>query len=68
MVLNDFREDCNTLFRKEGVTKLSISEKMGVPNQNISKYMNKASITQRYVDLCEALGYDIKVEYIKREG
>lgn len=67
MVLNDFRKDADHLFIDEGVTKTSIAEAMGVPKQSINAYMEYASINKKYVELIEALGYDIKVEYVKRD-
>lgn len=66
MLLNDFKKDANHLFIEEGKTKVSMAEKLGVPKQYINTYINSAAITKRYIELVEALGYDIKVEYIKR--
>ena len=66
MDLTNYREDIKELCAREGTSQRQVGLKMGVRAQMVSKYSRKAGITQRYVDLCEALGYDVKVVYVKR--
>jgi len=66
MVITDMKKEANKLFIEEGVTKVSLAEKMGVPQQYISKYLDHCDIPKKFVEMVEALGYDIEVKYVKR--
>ena len=63
MDLTNYKEDFREL-RKGTVSELA--EMLGVEGVRIYKYVEKAGITQKYVELCDAMGYDVKLNYIKK--
>jgi len=63
----DLKGAAEELFRREGRTKVSMSEEMGVAQQQIAKYLSHGTLNKRYVDLVHALGYEVKAKFIKRD-
>lgn len=63
----DLKGAAEELFKREGRTKVSMSEEMGVAQQQIAKYLNHGTLNKRYVDLVHALGYEVKAKFIKRD-
>lgn len=67
MLLNDFEKDVKHLLVDEELKKKDLSDRMGVSPQRISQILETAGVTGSFVRLVQALGYDIKVEYVKRD-
>lgn len=65
MVINDFEKDAERLVEESGLQKIDICRKMGVTRSAYYDYIKDAKVTEKYVVLAEAMGYDIEVEYIK---
>lgn len=66
MVLNDYKEDLKELCRRKELTQTALGEAMGLSRQVIDKRCANAGITKGYAEMVEALGYDIKLVYVKR--
>ena len=67
MVRNDFTIDMKVLMRKENKTQRELGSEIGISGQAVSMRTYGKVISPGYVELCDALGYDIEVRYIKRE-
>ena len=67
MVTNDFQIDYKRLLKQENKTLTDVAEKIGrVPSAISTRAMNKV-INSGYVEIVDALGYDIEVRSIKRD-
>ena len=66
-VINDFSNDIKTLQEKEGLTQSDIAKKLGMQQNGISQAIHGKVIPQRFADIVEALGYDIKVVYVRND-
>ena len=66
-VLNNFNNDLKQLLKVENLQQSDIAERTGMIQQMVSKSANGTQFKQSYIKVIEALGYDIKVTYVKRE-
>lgn len=66
-VLNNFNNDLKQLLKIEDLQQSDIAERTGMIQQMVSKSANGTQFKQSYIKVIEALGYDIKVTYVKRE-
>lgn len=66
-VLNNFNNDLKQLLKVEDLQQSDIVERTGMVQQMVSKSANGTQFKQSYIKVIEALGYDIKVTYVKRE-
>lgn len=66
MVLNDFKEDVKRLCLERGTTQARLGADMGLTRQVIDKRAKNATVTKGLIEICEELGYDIEVRYVKR--
>lgn len=67
MVINDFWEDYQKLKGISGKTQVELAEQMETSQPNVGRVAKGKVIPDGFVKLCEAMGYDIKVVYVKRE-
>lgn len=67
MVRNNFREDIKELREIEGLSTNVIGRRMGCERQDVRKISIQKMFPDRFVKLCEAIGYDIEVIYHRRE-
>lgn len=67
MVVNDFENDFKKLRGMSGKTQVELAAEMGVSQPNVARIAKGKIIPQKYVELCERMGYDIKVVYVKHE-
>lgn len=65
MVLNDFKKDTEDMLKESGLRKIEVCRRLGLGRSNYYDIPETAQINDRYVLLIEALGYDMRVEYIK---
>lgn len=63
MLKNDFKEDAKMLFKASGKKKEDIARELGVSKSAIYQYLYHISLTPKYVELAEMLGYDVEVSY-----
>lgn len=66
MVLNNFVYDFKRLMLETGKTQIQLAKETGKAQSNISRTMGNIVINEQYAMFVHALGYDMKVEYIKR--
>lgn len=66
-VINDFNMDLHNLLKADGLTQTDIANKLGIAQQIVSRSANGSQFKDSFVKVIEALGYDIKVSYVKRE-
>lgn len=66
MVINNFKEDFKKLQQASGATQTSIASKTGIAQPNVAKTFSGKIIPEKFAAVCEAMGYDVKVVYVKR--
>lgn len=66
MVINDFEKDYEALFDSTGMTRDEVAAAVGIFPTNIKRTVTARHFGNVYVKIIEALGYDIKVTYVKR--
>lgn len=66
-VLNDFHNDYKSLAKTESVFQKDLEAKTGISQKSISNAIMRPQFNKVFVAIIEALGYDIKVTYVKRE-
>lgn len=70
MVKNAFDIDVKVKCLEERITQAQLAEMIGTSAPYISRLINKKNdiiVNKTFVEMLEALGYDIQLTYIKRE-
>lgn len=67
MLINDTTKDFKMLCIQNGVTQKSVAEKANIGVNYLSQIVAREHIDKQYVKLVEALGYDIRIEYIPKK-
>lgn len=69
MVRNNIEIDVKTKCIEEGMTQSQLSTMIGTTRQYVNRFVKKKNrvINQTFVDMMEALGYDIELIYVKRD-
>ena len=69
MVKNDFDIDVKVKCLEERVTQAQLAETIGTTGQYVNRIIKKQDgvVNKTFVQMLEALGYDIELTYIKRE-
>lgn len=67
MVINNFENDFKKLQGMSGKSQRAIAAEMGVSQPNVARIAKGKIIPQKFAEVCEVLGYDVKVVYVKRE-
>ena len=67
MVINDFKGDYFKLSELEKMSQADVAKVLGAKQNSISQALTRQIVNKMYTDIVEALGYDIKVTYVKRE-
>lgn len=70
MVKNDFDIDVKVKCLEERITQVQLAEMIGTSAPYISRLINNKNdiiVNKTFVEMLEALGYDIQLTYIKRE-
>ncbi|MCD7763174.1 MAG: helix-turn-helix transcriptional regulator [Lachnospiraceae bacterium] len=54
---------------EEGMTQAQLAEKIGTTSPYVNRIIKKGDtvINKTFVNMVEALGYDIEIKYVKRE-
>ena len=66
MLTNDLREDIKGIVEQECTTMAEVARTLGVPPQSVYKYIEKGGVTGGLIKICEALGYDIELRYVRK--
>lgn len=70
MVKNAFEIDVKVKCLEERITQAQLAEMIGTSAPYISRLINNKNdiiVNKTFVEMLEALGYDIQLTYIKRE-
>ena len=69
MLKNNLEIDVKVKCLEEGVTQAQLAEKIGTSAPYVSRLINKKEgiLNKTFVEMLEALGYDIQLTYVKRE-
>lgn len=68
-VLNDIEIDVKTLCVQNRTTQGQIAKAVGTTSQYVNRVIHKEDglINRTFINIMEALGYDIKLTYVPRE-
>lgn len=69
MVRNNIELDVKVKCVEQGVTQQTIAEKIGTTGQYVNRIVKKKDgiMNKTFVEIMEALGYDIEINYIPKE-
>lgn len=69
MVRNNIELDVKVKCVEEKVTQQALAEKIGTTGQYVNRVIKRTDglVNKTFVEIMEALGYDIELTYIKRE-
>lgn len=69
MVRNNIELDVKVKCVEQGVTQQTIAEKIGTTGQYVNRIVKKKDgiMNKTFVEIMEALGYDIEITYIPNE-
>lgn len=70
MVTNNIEIDIKVKCVEEQMTQAKLDEKVGTPASYVNKLIKRDEgvVNNTFVKMLEALGYDIELHYVKREG
>jgi transcriptional regulator with XRE-family HTH domain len=69
MVRNNIELDVKVKCVEQGVTQQTIAEKIGTTGQYVNRIVKKKDgiMNKTFVEIMDALGYDIEITYIPKE-
>lgn len=69
MVRNNIELDVKVKCVEQGVTQQTIADKIGTTGQYVNRIVKKKDgiMNKTFVEIMEALGYDIEITYIPKE-
>lgn len=69
MVRNNIELDVKVKCVEQGVTQHTIAEKIGTTGQYVNRIVKKKDgiMNKTFVEIMEALGYDIEITYVPKE-
>lgn len=69
MIRNNIELDVKVKCVEQGVTQQTIAEKIGTTGQYVNRIVKKKDgiMNKTFVEIMEALGYDIEITYIPKE-
>lgn len=70
MVKNNIELDVKTKCIEQGKTQVQIAEEIDTTKAYVNRVIKKKDgvVNKTFVQMMEALGYDIELYYVKREG
>lgn len=70
MVMNNIEVDVKVKCIESGKTQVQIAEEINTTSQYVNRVIKKKDsvVNKTFVQMLEALGYDIELTYVKREG
>lgn len=68
MIRNNIEVDVKVKCIEEGTTQAKLADEVGTSKSYVSRIIKKpeAVVNKTYVQMMEALGYDIELTYVKR--
>jgi plasmid maintenance system antidote protein VapI len=69
MVLNNIELDVKVKCLESNMNQLNLAEKIGTTGQYVNRIIKRKDglLNKTFVEIMEALGYDIEFTYVKRE-
>ena len=69
MVRNNLEIDIKVKCMEEGMTQAQLAKKIGTTSPYVNRIIKKGDtvINKTFINIVEALGYDIEIKYVKRE-
>ncbi len=70
MVRNNIEVDVKVKCIEEGKTQAQIAEEIETTSQYVNRIIKKHDgvVNKTFIQMMEALGYDVELIYVKREG
>lgn len=70
MVTNNIELDVKVKCLEAGMTQQQVGESIGTTGQYVNRIIKKKDglVNKTFVEMLEALGYDIELTYVKRRG
>lgn len=70
MVKNNIEVDVKVKCIEEGKTQAQIAEEIKTTSQYVNRIIKKQDsvVNKTFIQMMEALGYDVELIYVKREG
>ena len=70
MVKNNIEVDVKVKCIESGKTQVQIAEEINTTSQYVNRVIKKKGgvVNNTFVQMMEALGYDIEINYVKRKG
>ena len=70
MVRNNIELDVKVKCVETHTTQQALAERIGTTGQYVNRVIKKKDglVNKTFVEIMEALGYDIELTYVKREG
>lgn len=69
MITNNIEVDVKVKCIEAGKTQVQLAEEIGITSQYVNRIIKKKDgvVNKIFVQMIEALGYDIKITYVKRK-
>ena len=70
MIKNNIELDVKVKCIENGITQAQVAEKVGTSGPYVNRIIKKQDgvVNKTFVKMLEALGYDIELTYVKRDG
>lgn len=70
MVLNNIELDVKVKCLESNMNQLNLAEKIGTTGQYVNRIIKRKDglLNKTFVEIMEALGYDIEFTYVKRDN
>lgn len=70
MIINNIEKDIKIKCLENDVTQVELADRIGTTGQYVNKIIKKNHdvLNKTFVQMMEGLGYDIEINYVKREG
>lgn len=70
MIKNNIELDVKLKCIENGITQAQVAEKVGTSSPYVNRIIKKQDgvVNKTFVQMLEALGYDIELTYVKRDG
>lgn len=70
MIKNNIELDVKVKCIENGITQAQVAEKVGTSDPYVNRIIKKQDgvVNKTFVQMLEALGYDIELTYVKRDG
>ena len=70
MIKNNIELDVKLKCIENGITQAQVAEKVGTSGPYVNRIIKKQDgvVNKTFVQMLEALGYDIELTYVKRDG